>query len=93
MWRKHAHTLATIKKLCSNKANFTWTGGYQKDFIEMKKIVGRDMLLSYPNFSEEIIIHTEASRTHTRKVISQYRKSIVFCSRKLTPAEKNYTTI
>ena len=65
MWRKHAHTLATVKKICSNKAKFTWTGVDHKDFTLMKKIVRRDMLLSYPNFSEEIIIHIDASRTHT----------------------------
>ena len=93
MWCKHAHTLATVTKICSNKANFTWTGVYHKDFIERKKIVGRDMLLSYPNFSEKIIIHTDASRTHTGGVISQDWKSIVFCSRKLTHAQINYTTI
>ena len=52
MWRKHAHTLATVTKICSNKAKFTWTGVYHKDFIEKKKIVGRDMLVSYPNFSK-----------------------------------------
>ena len=75
MWRKHAHTLATLKTLCSNKGKFTWTGVDHKDFILMKKIVGRDMLLSYPNFSEEIIIYTDANRTHTGGVIIQDCKS------------------
>ena len=93
MWRKHAHTLATVTKLCSNKAKFTCNGVDHKDFILMKKIVGHDMLLSYPNFSEEIIIHTDASRTHTGGVISQDWKSVVFCYCKLIPAQIKYTTI
>ena len=78
MWRKHTHTLDTVTKLCSNKAKFTWNGVDHKEFIEMKKIVGHDILLSYPNVSEEIIIHTDASRTHTGGVISQDWKSVVF---------------
>ena len=31
-------------------------------FHESEKIVGRDVLLSYPNFSEDFIIHTDANK-------------------------------
>ena len=60
--------------------------------IAMKKIVGRDILLYYPNFSERFIIHTDAIKTQLGEVISQNGKPIVFCSRKLTPSQINYTT-
>ena len=58
----------------------------------MKKIVGRDVLLSYPNFSKEFIIPTDASNTQLGGVISQNGKPIAFYSRKLTPAQITYMT-
>ena len=58
----------------------------------MKKIVGRDVLLSYPNFSKEFIIPTDASNTQLGGVISQNGKPIAFYSRKLIPAQITYMT-
>ena len=42
----------------------------------MKKIVGKDFLLSYPNFSGEFITHTDAIKMQIRGVISQNYKPI-----------------
>ena len=58
----------------------------------MNKIVGRDILLSYPNSREYFIIITYASKDKIGGVIGQNGKPISFFSRKLTPAEINYTT-
>ena len=57
----------------------------------MKKIVGRDILLSYLNFSEEFIIHTDAIKMQRGGVISQNGNTISFYSHKLTPIQTNYT--
>ena len=46
--------------------------------MEMNKIVGRDMLLSYPNFSEEFIVHTDARKTQIGGLICQNGKLIFF---------------
>ena len=40
---------------------------------------------------EKIIIHTNSSKTHRGVIISQNGKPIVFYSRKITPAQINYT--
>ena len=61
-------------------------------FIEMKKIVGRDVLLYYLNFNKKLIIHTDASNTQLEGIVSQNGKSIAFYSRKLTPIKIDYTT-
>ena len=45
------------EKLCYPKVKFNWTGVEWKALTKMKKIVGRDILLSYHIFSEEFIIH------------------------------------
>ena len=56
----------------------------------MKTIVGRDVLLSYPNFSQKFIIHTDSRNTQFWGIISQNEKTISFYSGKLTPAQINY---
>ena len=65
MWRKRAHKLAHLTKICSTKVNLKWTDVEKTDFTAMKKIVGRDVLLYYPNFSEKFITHTVASKNAT----------------------------
>ena len=50
------------------------------------------MLLSYPNFSEYFLIHTDSSKTEFGWVTSQDIKPIDFWSRKLTSAQINYNT-
>ena len=51
----------------------------------MKKIVDRDVFLSYLNFIEECIIHIDASKKQLGGVIVQNWKPIAFysCSKKL----------
>ena len=51
----------------------------------MKRIVGQEVLLAYPNFNERFDIHTDASHTQLGAVISQNGKPITFYSRKLIP--------
>ena len=58
----------------------------------MKNIVGCDVLIYYPNFREEFIIHTDASNAQLGGIMSQNVKPIAFYSRKLTLAQINYTT-
>ena len=91
-WRKWAHTLDPITKLFSTKVKFKWTDVEKNDFIATKYIVGRDVLLSYPNFSEGFIIHTDTRKTQLGGLISQNGKPIAFYSHKLTPAQINFTT-
>ena len=62
MSRKRAHTLSPPMKLCSTKVKLRWTDIEKNTFIETKEIVGRDVLLSYPKFSEIFIIHTDARK-------------------------------
>ena len=90
MWLKRAHTLAPLTKLCSSDVKFKWTDVENNAFVAMKKIVGRDVLLCYPNISVKFIIHTDSSKTQLGGVISQNGKLIAFYSRTLTPAQINY---
>ena len=58
----------------------------------MKKVIMKETLLAYPNFSKPFDIHTDASDVQLGACISQDGKPIAFYSRKLNPAQTRYTT-
>ena len=92
MWIRRSDTLAPLTKLCSKSAKFEWKEEQEKAFTTMKKILCRETILAYPDFSQPFIIHTDASHTQLGAVISQNNKPIAFYSRKLSDAQTRYTT-
>ena len=58
----------------------------------MKRILSKETLLAYPNFSKTFDIYTDASHTQLGSVISQENRPIAFYSRKLNPAQTCYIT-
>ena len=58
----------------------------------MKKIICREVMLTFPDFSKPFVIHTDASHAQLRAVISQDNKPIVFYSCKLNDVQTRYTT-
>jgi hypothetical protein len=61
-------------------------------FETIKRLIARDTLLAYPDFNKKFTIHTDASDFQLGAVISQEGKPLAFYSRKLTSAQRNYTT-
>ena len=53
MWEINSHILAPLTKITSTKLKFKWTKIEQYNFDEIKRIVARDTLLTYPYFNEE----------------------------------------
>jgi hypothetical protein len=49
-------------------------------------------MLSFPDYNKPFEIHTDASDFQLGAVIMQERKPVAFYSRKLNPAQRNYTT-
>ena len=92
MWIRRSETLAPLTALTSKEAKWEWTNVHQTAFDNMKKLVAREVLLSYPNFNDVFEIHTDASATQLGAVISQKGSPIAFYSRKLNPAQTRYTT-
>ena len=78
--------------MTSKQATWNWTEGHQKAFERMKKSISREILLVYPNVSKPFVYHTDASKVQLGAVVSQDNKPIAFYSRKLNPAQVNYTT-
>jgi hypothetical protein len=92
MWAGRSEILAPLSKLTSKNAKWQWTEVEQEAFENIKKIISKEVLLSYPNFNLPFEIHTDASKTALGAVISQKGNPIAFYSRKLSPAQMNYTT-
>jgi enoyl reductase-like protein len=69
-----------------------WTEEHQRSFDLMKRIVSRETLLAYPDFFKPFDVYTDASHSQLGAAICQNDKLIAFYSRKLNPAQTQYTT-
>ena len=58
----------------------------------MKALIAKETLVTFPDFSKEFEIHTDASKLQLGACISQDGKPVAFYSRKLSPAQTRYTT-
>ena len=92
MWKHRSDILTPLSGMTSKEAKWDWTPACQKAFDDIKKVVSRETLLSYPDFNEPFEIHTDASKLQLGAVISQKGKPVAFYSRKLNSAQVNYTT-
>ena len=92
MWIRRSHVLAPLTKLVSKDAKWEWGPTQQKAFDTIKRIVTREVLLAYPDFSKTFDVHTDASHEQLGAVISQDGRPIAFYSRKLSDAQTRYTT-
>lgn len=94
MWIRRSEVLAPLTQLLAGdpKSKWEWTPEAATAFAQIKKIIARKVLLTHPDFSIPFEIHTDASKHQLGAVISQNGQPIAFYSRKLTPAQLNYTT-
>src|SRR5688500_3838576 len=92
IWPQRSHILAPLTALTSVNVPWKWTADHQSAFNETKRIIMRETLLAYPNFSEVFDIHTDASLSQSGACIPQNGKPIAFYLRKLNPAQTRYTT-
>ena len=92
MWPKRSHVLAPLTHL-TGKTVFEWNAACDKAFDEMKALAAMDTLLRYPDHNKPFHIETDSSDYQLGAVILQEGHPVAYYSRKLTPAQMNYTTI
>jgi hypothetical protein len=92
MWPCRSETLAPLTDL-TGKARFQWTDIHQQAFDAMKALISTDALLAYPDHNKPFDIETDASDYQLGAVIKQNNRPVAYYSRKLNPAQRNYTTI
>ena len=91
MWQNRSELLAPLTALTSKNVKYDWKDEHQKCFDDIKRVIGRELLLAYPDFNAPFEIHTDASKLQIGAVISQKGKPIAFYSRKMNSAQHNYT--
>ena len=96
LWPRRSELCAPLSKLTQGckKGSVVqeWNDGCENAFISLKKLIAQETLLAYPNFNKKFTIHTDASDFQLGAVILQDGKPLAFYSRKLTSAQRNYTT-
>ena len=92
MWIRRSHVLAPLAQLTSKDVKWHWGPKQAAAFALTKKIICKEAILAYLDFSKPFVIHTDASHYQLGGVISQDGKPIAFYSRKLNDAQTRYAT-
>ena len=95
MFPKRSHVLAPLYQLTESKrkGRFQWTTACQQAFDQVKAMLAKDVFIRYPDANKPFHVYTDASDTQLGAVIIQEGKPVAYFSRKLTPAQRNYTVM
>ena len=78
MWQKRSEILAPLTALTSKNVKYDWRDKHQKYFDAIKRVIGREVLLAYPDFNSPFEIHNDAPKLKIGAIISQKGKPIAF---------------
>jgi hypothetical protein len=92
IWVPRSELLAPLTSMTSKNAKFNWMDEDQKAFKNIKKIICREVMLTFLDFSKPFHIYTDASGKQLGAVITQDGKPIAFYSIKRNSAQQIYTT-
>ena len=92
MWPRRSHVLAPLTSLLQKKT-FHWGPDQDRAFQEMRALMSTDAMLAFPDHNLPFEIETDASDYQLGAVIKQRGRPVAYYSRKLSSAQKNYTTI
>ena len=73
MWQKRSELLAPLTALTSKNVKYDWKDEHQNIFDAIKRVIGHEVLLAYPDFNAPFKIHTDASKLQIGEVISKKR--------------------
>eukprot|EP00957_Ditylum_brightwellii_P082821 6296483-Ditylum_brightwellii.AAC.1 len=82
-----------MTRLTSSKVKFIWGPEQKASFLSIKRTIVQKVLLHFPDFSKPFDVYTDASNYQLGGIIIQEGYPVAFHSRKLTPAQQNYTTM
>jgi hypothetical protein len=91
MWQHRSHLLAPLTTLTSKTTPFKWTDSHQQAFEAVKQIISKEVLLSFPDYTKPFEMYTDASAYQMGAVLRQGDRMLSFFSKKLNPAQQNYS--
>jgi hypothetical protein len=71
MWVRRSSLLAPLTSMASKNVKFKWTDEHQKAFDDIKIIICREVMLTFPDFYKPFHIYTDVSDTQLGAVITQ----------------------
>lgn len=90
---RFAEIMKPISSLLQVKPNqFKWTTEADLAFTSIKEIIANQCLRHFPNFSKSFELSVDASNMAIGATLSQNGAPIIFDSRLLSKAERNYST-
>ena len=69
MWQNCSELLAPLTALTSKNVKYDWKDEHQRCFEAIKHVIGREVLLGYPDFNAPFEMHTDASKLKLSAVI------------------------
>jgi len=93
LWPRRSHILAPLNKLSGikSKKNWYWGKEEQQAFLEAKEMLRKEALLAFPDFTKPFHLYTDASDRQLGATVVQDGKPLGYYTRKLSPAQRNYT--
>ena len=92
MWPRRSHVLAPLTALLKTK-KFVWGPEQDRAFQEMRALLATDAVLAFPDHNLPFDVESDASDHQLGAVVKQLGRPVAHHSRKLSPAQKNHTTI
>jgi hypothetical protein len=77
MWVRRSRLLAPLTSMTSKNDKFNWTDEHQKAFENIKKIICREVMLTFPDLSKPFHVYTDASDKQLGAVITQDSTSTI----------------
>ena len=62
MWQKRSQILTPLNASTSKNVKYDWKDEHKKCFEAIKRVIGLEVLLVYPDFNAPFEIHTDASK-------------------------------
>jgi hypothetical protein len=91
MWVHRSELLAPLTSMTSKNGKFNWTDEHQKVFENIKKIICREVMLTFLDFSKPQVIHIYVLLLHRMKNLLHFIvENLIVLNRDIQLVSKNY---